>query len=108
MIVTEADAKEKWCPEARSVVDGDFSANRRYYGEHDSGSMCLGSSCMKWRWMMAPMQLVAHEPREGWEHVTAEEAPQHDEEREFWLEPRAEAMKRRRGYCGAAGVPTDA
>lgn len=63
--VTEAEAKEKWCPMARvsyhsPAVEGLFPAEQGYIGnrEHSDGpiqsSLCIGSACMMWRWGQEP------------------------------------------------------
>lgn len=101
MIMTEQEARDKWCPMSRSFGPHGSSGNRNLDGSVQKADHCLGTGCPMWRWMMALMQIEAHEPREGWEHV-------YGEDREYWLEPPAEAMKRRRGFCGLAGVPHDA
>jgi hypothetical protein len=43
----EADAKEKWCPQARVMHHGGEVANRNNAGPVGN---CIGSSCMVWRW----------------------------------------------------------
>ena len=59
--VTEAEAKQKWCPEARvSLYHRATDANRMVrYGEgadsedyraFDAATRCVGSGCMFWRW----------------------------------------------------------
>jgi hypothetical protein len=59
MILTEIEARERWCPFARSYdIDGDQSQpvtiNRRTNGQADPGTKCLGALCMAWRWHDAP------------------------------------------------------
>lgn len=47
MLLTEREAKTKWCAQARVAVNGTGSLNRAdgcYTG-------CLGSECMAWRWL---------------------------------------------------------
>lgn len=56
MILTEQEAKTKWCPEVRvtrrtSHDDVDFSeTNRGEDASCDNAHSCLGSACMAWRW----------------------------------------------------------
>lgn len=77
MMLTETDAKTKWCahavevltpPAPPAVATAQASGNR---GQAWDGCACLASGCMAWRWYDA-------------ETVTTG----------------------RRGYCGEAGVPT--
>ena len=46
--MTEADAKQRWCPFARSEY-GDHAVNREPNGSPDRGALCLASACMAWR-----------------------------------------------------------
>lgn len=57
MILTEEEAKQRWCPQARSVgsVLDAGNTNRIHAGynrDHPSGNMpaCIASSCLFWRW----------------------------------------------------------
>lgn len=89
MLLTEEDAKRKWCPKAISLY-----REKGYYGSGDgmaginrdspSGNIpsCIASFCMAWRW---------HDPKKlrDIDLVTSDVVDQ---------EPR-------RGYCGAFGVP---
>lgn len=84
--MTEQEAKEKWCPMARvanalhpngsTAIAGFTVANRSSgVGDVPVNSMCLGSSCMAWRWINDP---AGPQPPDG---------PESDY----------------RGYCGLAG-----
>lgn len=47
--MTEAEAKNKWCPMTRMVRHHtDNPTNRNACGEPTT--FCLGSACMMWRW----------------------------------------------------------
>jgi hypothetical protein len=48
MIVTENEARTKWCPHAR---DADLGGNRDSSGEQPQVATCIGSQCMAWRWL---------------------------------------------------------
>lgn len=48
-LLTESEAKEKWCPQARVLSIG-VCCNRSPGGEGDRNSYCLASGCMSWRW----------------------------------------------------------
>ena len=47
--VTEAEAKQKWCPFVRVITDdeGIVTNNRGEYGQIVN---CVGSGCSFWRW----------------------------------------------------------
>lgn len=84
MRLTEEEAKSKWCPFARIIVEPDVGdarvAGNRWMGEQaptnsPTNSECLGSGCMAWRW--------------GTQLLTEKIAIQ----------------DRTRGYCGLAGQP---
>jgi len=51
MILTEAEAKKKFCPHGRATDQGDVpvSVNRRGR-DADPDCKCLASECMAWRW----------------------------------------------------------
>lgn len=49
MLVTEEEAKEKWCPMARTA-GYNCSRNREYTGSTPSVMCCIGSNCMMWEW----------------------------------------------------------
>lgn len=59
MLMTEAEAKTKWCPFFRASVakamseDVEYATNRDgRYEETGKGKIdcCIGSACMAWRW----------------------------------------------------------
>lgn len=83
MMVTVEKAGKTYCPEVQAS--------------------CIGSKCMMWRWGLAPHRLVSRSARDGWEHVSAEEAVHHELVGECWIEPPHETDARRGGYCGLAG-----
>ena len=103
-LLTEEDAKAKWCPMARSlhhylVTDKEFGGTKavfegapnRLYRSFDNvsdanppWSRCIGSTCMAWR------------------EVTPAHDPMHRSDgTEYFAKPA-------RGYCGAFGKPADA
>ena len=50
--VTEAEAKQRWCPQIRDGYEDNGSSHNRFGTnspqEHDYP--CIGSRCMMWRW----------------------------------------------------------
>ena len=87
MIVTEADAKTKWCFAARVPGHGGTTVNRHSVDTRDPPAMtrCFGAACMAWRWH-------GHVDAEGhiWEPLG---------------EDSYKGVKERRGFCGLAGAP---
>lgn len=110
MIVTPEQAKTKWCPHVRH--GGDTSSFNR--GSEPGNAIndgrpnrewrccCIGSDCMMWRWLQAPMRQVSNKPVDGWEHVPADDSGEYAE---HWLEPWESAQSKRLGYCALAGKP---
>jgi hypothetical protein len=75
MLLTETEAKTKWCPLVRAANVAEPSANAQSRNRDGSGgpsrsSLCIASGCMFWRF------------------------EEHSDKR---IDPR--------GYCGAAGKP---
>lgn len=128
-MITEAEAKTKWCPLARTPIDapdglitGFIPANRSERGLPAS-CLCIGSACMAWRWIESHpasrlqyaygsdgnhLQRGAAEPPrppsipESWEWQPGDpDALETTQPR--WRETGAEALLRRQGYCGAFG-----
>ena len=86
MMLTEEQAKTKWCPHVRHSADvAEFAdANNRLGGCNEFGirddevwNKCCGSMCMAWRWG-------------GYRKVPSATLPDQDEAH---------------GYCGAFGRP---
>lgn len=80
MIITEQEAKTKWCPESRARAehsngDAPTTVNRHHGETIFSRTRCLGSACMAWR-------------------VSVSKYPEH-----------ADGQPIPRGYCGKAGRP---
>lgn len=77
MLMTEEEAKAKWCPMVRfhATLTDDMTPNRNV--KSGDVSLCLASHCAMWRWGDAG----AHNPLTNiWERLP-------------------------RGYCGLAGQP---
>lgn len=93
MMLTEEDAKTKWCPFAREADSRDedgVAANRTISGK--PMTMCIGSSCMAWRWRDilkedGSVTLVDEVYGSGGWSGRPDQKPEH-----------------RRGYCGLAGA----
>ena len=90
MLRTEEEAKKCWCPFVRAAVHGDddtglaLGVNRwpLCAKGHMSGTTCIGSACMAWRWAGQGMPGVDASGRAG-------TSPAHTI-----------------GYCGLAGPST--
>lgn len=59
--MTEAEAKERWCPFSRSATTEDASINRcgTDSSQFDANILiaytrCIASECMVWRWTIGP------------------------------------------------------
>ena len=56
MLVTEKEAKEKWCPHVRFTVGIDHSPSNRWRQLDKKDNLnpetcrCIGSECMAWSW----------------------------------------------------------
>lgn len=102
-MMTEQDAKTKWCPFARALYTDNNSyagsSNRNPDGGITGADRCIGSACAVWQWVLAADRFRSSIPRDGWEHQSAEDS---GEGRDMWLEPEAEWKARRTGYCGRA------
>jgi len=94
--MTEDDAKAKWCPFARVLVESDesrdhsriASANRlevRGEGVPDAGwraTFCIASACMAWRWSEKQPSGLG-----------------------YWADGTPHANSGAVGFCGLAGAP---
>lgn len=50
-MITEEQARQKWCPMARASCYGSpFGINRDQGGKPDVDTNCVASDCMMWRW----------------------------------------------------------
>lgn len=89
-MMTEQEATGRWCPfgrlgwflETTENGVGGITFNRTHEGDGDPNSLCLGSSCMAWRWATTSSR---RSPYPGGHPVNE--------------------TKRERGYCGLAGRP---
>jgi hypothetical protein len=108
-MLTEDQAKEKWCPFVRVEVGHGLAAANRHT---DNGSalvraQCIASQCMAWRWSgRSPILLHEAGPpdgREAWESydrlIAQGWTRGSDTPGGVWLNP----PKKPEGYCGLAG-----
>ena len=117
MVLTEEQAREKWCPFVRTmaVTEGNVAAsgfNRVAQLPDTNGVMsatCIGSACMAWRKMpddfdrvFVPALADAWGPSPGPEWVLSATAHASDRNGpgQYWAKRRDD-----RGYCGLAGRP---
>ena len=101
-MLTEAEAKTKWCPFARTIErspDGVTRSRNRVativndaegtitdvYSAGLLGCACIASACMAWRWEMERYTPEGSDP----------------------LATRKPKRPTQRGFCGLAGVPED-
>lgn len=95
MVLTEEEAKTKWCPQVVRTNLG---------GTYPISCTCVASRCMLWRWWSTYIpkitlpEVIIHQervhPGEGWVW---------DEEEHRWAKYQPE---KRRGYCGITSTPT--
>ncbi len=61
MILTEAEARTKWCPNTQvSAADANasYATNREGFARRGlkGYDYCIASDCMAWRWTIGPMK----------------------------------------------------
>lgn len=91
MLMTEKEAKEKNCPQGRTIVYGfDLSFNQMSMRPDVKEAKCTASDCMAWRWgsKIEPGQMIDTKDL-SYEEVTDLIAERSDT----------------KGYCGLAGRP---
>lgn len=101
-MLTEDEAKKKWCPHVRLGDEQGVSAsiNRAWGRGCPDAARCIASECMAWRWgPMAELHEIDH----------AYGIPIHDhplaDERYLGEKPTKPTrfVERPKGYCGLAG-----
>ena len=92
MILTEKNARAKWCPFASRTDDVNENAGvnrlRGLEDKHFPDPRCIASACMAWRW-------------KGWGQ---KEWVDRDGRRWVFQEPKDPENWIREGYCGLAGM----
>jgi|HubBroStandDraft_1064217.scaffolds.fasta_scaffold778719_2 hypothetical protein len=93
VLVTEDDAKTKWCPFTRVGEQASGAAENRPDGSFN----CIGSACMAWRWKDDIERRWTQDAPEGdgWQRVEAIGGVAH------WVR----THKTPHGFCGIAGHP---
>lgn len=127
-LLTEDEAREKWCPFVRGVTgeveaegrtrhSGAQPAYNRVIGEEQTAwpaaVCCIGSKCMSWRSVSPVLSdetkaLIATYRRDGSDQVKAVKAIRADTGVDLKVAVdvlRAEMALPKRGYCGLAGRP---
>lgn len=101
MILTEVEAKQRWCPyafpatrepeERRGFFAGvrSLAINRYEAGEPIHACRCIGSKCMAWRWALVEIDFATKGP-------VTQGTP---------LGMVSYERSTTRGYCGLAGKP---
>lgn len=100
MILTEKEARTKWCPHVR-VVEGDDDRLHGPFNRYHSGlgystvdgkeARCLASDCMAWRW--AYKEVDRHSYRHDFGKMLEPVVVRADKDTAFC------------GFCGLSGVP---
>ena len=102
MLMTEQEARTKWCPHYRQYQGEDATGDNRPGGGFNP--LCIASDCMAWRWADPAEK---HERRQcetcGGTGGTEERACMDCEGEGVRLHPYPTPA--RRGYCGAFGHP---
>ncbi|WP_188260832.1 hypothetical protein [Azospirillum tabaci] len=105
MLMTEEQARTKWCPKARASDQAEppLSINRVRTNKPDGDCLCIASDCMAWRWAgekTAYQRLVGRNdptPEPPW----APTGRVSTAGREVWEMDAGS----RQGFCGAFGKP---
>ena len=94
MILTEAEAKTKWCPFARELVhqlsSGAVIVNNRVAAD----APCMASGCMAWRWAQGGDVFADGAAKCPAGHFAEQCGCTPDR-----------VVRLQRGYCGLAGKP---
>lgn len=61
MLMTEEQARSKWCPHARASDQNDppLSINRVRTNRPDADCLCIASGCMAWRTLSAADRVLS-------------------------------------------------
>lgn len=112
MLVTEEEAKTRWCPHTRVIFE-DAGTGNRWPGADDLllpiNSMCLGPGCMAWRWREGEFEIRFTHPTEAapvggnWaaHPLQPAEVPDFNGVMTRWRR----RTPVRHGFCGLAGSP---
>lgn len=125
MLITEEQARTKWCPHVRlDVIDSECRPhNRILVEESDSNSpeqcafdgplVCISSCCMAWRWGPTSSESVWVHPVDNGDGKFEDPMPPEDDGRGEWMRVSVrhdgahQFMRDRRsdlGYCGLSGT----
>ena len=103
--VTEAQAREKWCPHAVA------SHTDPRAGFHDDGRPivhpCIGSACMSWRWFGFPADdAYAEAVKKAAEEIDDKTSNRRNAAAHVNANREKYGLSTERlGYCGLAGAP---
>jgi hypothetical protein len=103
-MITEKEAKTKWCPHTQVVVEQGVMSDNRLpgTGEPTGLPVCIGSACMMWRresTLPSPLRVHPDAVAEFWQGWAVTDAQPDDDGHVEISEVRP------LGYCGLAGRP---
>lgn len=106
MLVTEEEAKTKWCSFARTTDPSESAAvNRMAGGRPDPEARCLGSGCMAWRWAAGEAEESLISAIKRYRDETRATLVDAKDYVETHPEYRRSAAPPEKGFCGLAGAP---
>ncbi len=122
MMLTEDDARQRWCPHARVAFyaphatsdEGPAAVNRdtpdpaakfdEYRANVHAATRCVGSACLAWRWAPMPRMVVSRDSLTDADLAVLAD-PSWGGVIEYRRDGDLPQTVTRLGYCGLAGKP---